>query len=171
VNLGFLPGFDGDYQTRQVALTFNDCGNFRNDWVTLAGNPGSPCIFTKGIHRLELPVRHGEGKFYASPETIQRLVDQNQVVYQYATPAGEIARGEFPYNPNGSILDIAGICDPTGRVFGLMPHPEAYNHWTNHPDWTRTKLDLVRAGKPIPQSETVAINIFKNAVSYIEECF
>jgi phosphoribosylformylglycinamidine synthase len=168
VNLGFLPGFDGDYQTRQVALTFNDCGNFRNDWVALAGNPDSPCIFAKGIHRLELPVRHGEGKFYASPETIQRLVDQNQVVYQYATPAGEVARGGFPYNPNGSVLDIAGICDPTGRVFGLMPHPEAYNHWTNHPDWTRTKVSLMRVGRPIPKQETVAIDIFKNAVSFMQ---
>ena len=169
VNLGFLPGFDGNYEKREVALTFNDCGNFRNDWVTLVGNPNSPCVFTKDIYRLELPIRHGEGKFYASPKTIERLVAQNQIVYQYATSAGEIAQGIFPYNPNGSVLDIAGICDPTGRVFGLMPHPEAYNHWTNHPDWTRAKVSCTRSGKTLPQQETVAIGIFKNAVSYMRK--
>jgi len=167
VNLGFLPGFDGDYKTRLVALTFNDCGNFRDDWVMLASNPDTPCVFTKGINQLELPVRHGEGKFYASPETMQRLIDQKQIVLQYAAPDGKIAQGKFPYNPNGSVLDIAGICDPTGRVFGLMPHPEAYNHWTNHPDWTRTKVFMTRAGKPMTKNETVATKIFNNAVTYM----
>jgi len=167
VNLGFLPGFDGDYKKRQVALTFNDCGNFRDDWVNLLANPDAPCVFTKGIYQLELPVRHGEGKFYASPETIQRLVDEKQVVLQYAAPNGEIAQGKFPHNPNGSVLDIAGICDPTGRVFGLMPHPEAYNHWTNHPDWTRTKVSMMREGKPIVKEDTIGTKIFKNAVAYM----
>lgn len=169
VNLGFLPGFDGDYETRRVALTFNDCGNFRDDWVTLSGNPESACVFTKGINRLELSVRHGEGKFYGSDEIIQRLVDQQQIVFKYATPAGEAAQGQFPYNPNGSIHDIAGICDPTGRIFGLMPHPEAFNHWTNHPDWTRTKALMKRKGQSIKAELTVGAKIFKNAVDYIQE--
>ncbi len=169
VNLGFLPGFDGDYSTRRVALTFNDCGNFRDDWVALAGNPDSPCVFTEGITRLELPIRHGEGKFFASQDTIQRLIDQNQVVFQYATPTGDKAGGEFPYNPNGSVEDIAGICDPSGRIFGLMPHPEAFHHWTNHPDWTREKIFMMRHGKPIPSQGTEATTIFKNAVEYIEK--
>lgn len=167
VNLGFLPGFDGDYKKRLVALTWNDCGNFRDDWVNLLANPESPCIFTRGIGQLELPVRHGEGKFYASPETIQRLVNEKQVVLQYAGPDGKVAQGKFPCNPNGSVLDIAGICDPTGRVFGLMPHPEAYNHWTNHPDWTRTRVSMMRKGKPIIEEDTIGTKIFKNAVSYM----
>lgn len=168
VNLGFLPAFDGDYKKRQVALTCNDCGNFRDDWVHLVANPESPCVFTKGIYQLELPVRHGEGKFYASSETVQRLMDEKQVVLQYATPNGNIAQGKFPHNPNGSVLDIAGICDPTGRVFGLMPHPEAYNHWTNHPDWTRTKVSAMRKGKPIVEEDTIGTKIFKNAVAYMD---
>jgi phosphoribosylformylglycinamidine synthase len=168
VNLGLLPGFDGDYQTRHVALTFNDCGNFRDDWVNLVGHGDSPCVFTEGISPLELPVRHGEGKFYASPETIERLFEQKQVVYQYATPDGKVAQGAFPHNPNGSVSDIAGICDPTGRVFGLMPHPEAYNHWTNHPDWARTKIARMRAGSAIPHEETAGVKIFKNAVAYMK---
>ncbi len=167
VNLGLLPGLDREYKTRRVALTFNDCGNFRNDWVSLLANPGSPCVFTKGITHLELPVRHGEGKFVAPPEVIQRLIDQQQVVLQYATPTGELARGQFPFNPNGSVHDIGGICDPTGRIFGLMPHPEAFNHWTNHPDWTRTKTLLARRGESTKSEPTVGVKIFRNAVDYV----
>jgi phosphoribosylformylglycinamidine synthase I len=157
VNLGLLPGFDGDYQTREVALTFNDCGNFRDDWVTLAGQEQTPCVFTRGIGRVELPVRHGEGKFFASPEVISRLIEKRQVVFQYATPEGNPAEGKFPYNPNGSVHDIAGICDPTGRIFGLMPHPEAFNHWTNHPDWTRQKEVLRREGREVPAGLTPGV--------------
>jgi phosphoribosylformylglycinamidine synthase I len=168
VNLGLLPGFDGDHRTRSVALTFNDCGNFRDDWVTLAGNPDSPCVFTKGIARLELPVRHGEGKFCASPRVVERLMDERQLVFQYATPEGRPAKGEFPYNPNGSVQDIAGICDATGRVFGLMPHPEAFNHWTNHPDWTRRKEAMKRQGLEIKAELTPGVQVLKNGVDYMK---
>ena len=169
VNLGLLPGFDGDYMTRQVALTWNDCGSFRDDWVGLVSNPDSPCAFTKGIAYIELPIRHGEGKLYALPEVINQLVNNGQVVLQYATPNGELAEGLFPFNPNGSIQDIAGICDPTGRVFGLMPHPEAFNHWTNHPDWTRTKESMKRHGQPVPAGPTPGVQILKNGVDYIKD--
>ncbi|MFW6240435.1 MAG: phosphoribosylformylglycinamidine synthase subunit PurQ [Thermodesulfobacteriota bacterium] len=137
VNLGLLPGLDGDYSARTVALTGNDCGNFRDQWVHLTANPDSPCVFTRGMDRMELPVRHGEGKFFAEKAALDRLEARGQVVLRYATPEGEAAQGRFPDNPNGAFRDIAGICDPTGRVFGLMPHPEAYHHWSQHPDWTR----------------------------------
>jgi phosphoribosylformylglycinamidine synthase I len=167
VNLGLLPGFDGDYSTRQVALTFNDCGNFRDDWVALLGNPDSPCIFTQGISQLELPIRHGEGKFFASPEVVNQLINNGQVVLQYATPNGELAEGRFPFNPNGSVHDIAGICDATGRVFGLMPHPEAYNHWTNHPDWTHMRESAKRQGQSISAEPTAGVRILKNGVEYM----
>ncbi|MBW2108268.1 MAG: phosphoribosylformylglycinamidine synthase subunit PurQ [Deltaproteobacteria bacterium] len=169
VNLGFLPGLDADYETRRVALTFNDCGNFRDDWVYLAVDSASPCVFTRGISRLELPVRHGEGKFYASAETIGRLVEQGQIVLRYALPDGAPAGGKFPYNPNGSLDDVAGICDPTGRIFGLMPHPEAFHHWTNHPDWTRTKTLRKREGRPPADDPPAALHIFQNAVDYIKK--
>lgn len=161
VNLGLLPGFDGDYQSRSVALINNDCGNFRDHWVALAVNPDSPCVFTKGIKQLELPVRHGEGKFYAASEIIERLETGNQAVLRYAQVDGSPSSGAFPANPNGSLNDIAGICDPTGRVFGLMPHPEAYNHWTNHPDAFRTKdRDLAATADTLMPG----IRIFQNAV-------
>ncbi|MGD9061801.1 MAG: phosphoribosylformylglycinamidine synthase subunit PurQ, partial [Desulfobacterales bacterium] len=78
-----------------------------------------------------------------------------------------LAQGSFPYNPNGSLYDIAGICDPTGRIFGLMPHPEAYNHWTNHPDWTRRREMAKRQGRSPDLGSTVGIRMLQNAVDYI----
>ena len=167
VNLGLLPGLNRDYSRRSVALVFNDCGNFRDDWVWLRANPASPCIFTKGLKYLEFPIRHGEGKFYADRETLQKLHHGNQVVLQYATPEGKLAGGHFPFNPNGSRDDIAGICDPTGRIFGLMPHPEAFNHWTNHPDWPRIKEEKKRKGESIDTGPTEGVQIFQNAVEYV----
>jgi phosphoribosylformylglycinamidine synthase subunit PurQ / glutaminase len=82
VNLGLLPGFDGDYRIRSVALTTNDCGRFRDQWVRLKVNTDSPCVFTRGLDFLELPVRHGEGKFYAEAPVLERLGDNRQVVVQ-----------------------------------------------------------------------------------------
>jgi phosphoribosylformylglycinamidine synthase len=168
-NLGLLPGFDGDYAERRVAVTYNDSGNFIDTWVHLAVNPGSPCVFTRGIERLELPVRHGEGKVVTEPADIQRLVDGGQVVMRYADEEGLPAEGRWPENPNGSLLDIAGICDPTGRIFGLMPHPEAFHHVTNHPEWTRRKEHLAREGKGFLNEEGEGVLIFRNAVAYARE--
>ena len=169
VNLGLLPGFGGQYRERSVALTYNDSGNFIDTWVRLKVNPASPCVFTKGLSDLELPVRHGEGKFYASAQTIEQLFENRQVVLQYADENGVEAAGLWPLNPNGSLRDIAGICDPTGRVFGLMPHPEAFNHFTNHPDWTRKKQELSRQGEGTLQEGGEGINIFRNAVNYVKD--
>ena len=169
VNLGLLPGFDGDYQTRSVALTNNDCGNFRDDWITLKMDPQASCVFTEGIDRIDLPIRHGEGKFYTAPDVLSRLEANHQIVARYATPDGTPAAGAFPFNPNGSLADVAGICDPTGRVFGLMPHPEAYNHWTNHPQWARQADVLRRSGKPpMPEGLPPGIQLFRNAVVQLQ---
>ena len=166
VNLGLLPGFDGDYRRRTVALTYNDCGNFRDQWVHLRVEKTTPCVFTQGMAHLELPVRHGEGKFYASPDIIQRLADDGQIALKYAGADGRPAGGRFPDNPNGSVADIAGICDPTGRVFGLMPHPESFNHWTTHPDWTRIHARARREGRSVGQGPTPGVQLFVNAVKF-----
>ena len=164
VNMGLLPALDGDDRGRTVALIHNDCGNFQDRWVHLRVNPDTPCVFTRSMDRLELPVRHGEGKFYAARNILKRLTAANQVALRYTLADGERAGGLFPHNPSGSLDDIAGICDPSGRVFGLMPHPEGYNHWTNHPDWSRTRYRTGRAdhaGEPTP-----GIRMFVNAVRY-----
>ncbi len=169
VNLGLLPAFDGKYEDRQVALAHNDSGNFIDTWVNLKVNPASPNVFTRNMTRVELPIRHGEGKFYATADTIERLFQNNQVALQYADLNGNPANGAWPSNPNGSLSDIAGICDPTGRIFGLMPHPEAFNHFTNHPDWPRRKLALARRGESIEGEEGGGIAIFRNAVDYFNK--
>jgi phosphoribosylformylglycinamidine synthase len=169
VNLGLLPGLDNDHTRRCVAITYNDCGNFRDQWVHLTANPESPCVFTKGMDRVDFPVRHGEGKFIADPDVVTALQEKNLVVFQYADDTGRPAGGKFPFNPNGSELDIAGICDPTGHVFGLMPHPEAYNHVTNHPDWTREKRFKNLLGEPFDPNGTIGIRLFRNGVNHIRE--
>ncbi len=167
VNLGLLPGLDKDYTQRTVSITFNDCGNFRDQWVHLAVNPHSPCVFTKGMTQADFPVRHGEGKVIADPEIVEQLLARNQVVLQYADHQGNPANGRFPLNPNGAMADIAGICDPTGCIFGLMPHPEAYIHFTNHPDWPRREEILKRQGKSLKEEMTAGVRLFKNAVDHI----
>jgi len=169
VNLGLLPGFDGDYRSRKVALTYNDSGNFIDTWVRLKVNERTACIFTRGISTLDLPVRHGEGKFYSGKKVIDRLIEKDQIVLQYAGRDGNPAQGRWPDNPNGSLHDIAGICDSTGRIFGIMPHPEAYNHYTNHPDWVIERERLARKGKKVESEEGRGIAIFRNAVQYIRE--
>ncbi len=160
VKLGLLPGFDKRYEDRLTSLTYNDSGRFEDRWVHLQVNEYSPCVFTKGLKRLFLPVRHGEGKFVTKDETVlMRLRDQNQIVVQYADPDSGKPTMKYPYNPNGSQEAIAGICDDSGRIFGLMPHPEAFNHFTNHPRWTRG---------PVLEEE-LGLVIFKNAIQYIRE--
>jgi phosphoribosylformylglycinamidine synthase subunit PurQ / glutaminase len=140
VKLGLLPGFDNDYFTQKVTLTFNNRGRFEDRWCYLKVETESPCIFTDGIEKIYLPVRHGEGNFVTSDtEMLDRIEKSGLVVFRYATADG-VPTEKYPENPNGSVNGIAGICDPTGRLMGLMPHPEAFLHRTNHPRWTREEL-------------------------------
>lgn len=171
VNLGLLPGFDGNYRSREIALTFNDIGNFRDAWVTMKMDQNTKCVFTKGIDSLDLPIRHGEGKFFAQDDVLTKLKTNGQIVFQYAKNSEIMANGEYPFNPNGSLMDIAGICDPTGRIFGLMPHPEAYNHYTNHPDWPKRVQELKAKGQKIESEEGEGVEIFRNAVEFIKNNF
>lgn len=153
VKMGLLPV--PDFKQR-VTLTYNSSGKFEDRWIRLAINRKSPCVFTKGIEFLDLPVRHSEGRFVPSgKEVVEEMLCKNLIVCQYIGPGGSV--NTYPYNPNGSVGGVAGICDESGRIFGLMPHPEAYNHFTNHPFWTRN------GGK-----EGEGLKIFKNAVEYIE---
>ncbi|TSA51956.1 MAG: phosphoribosylformylglycinamidine synthase subunit PurQ [Planctomycetaceae bacterium] len=160
VKLGLLPGFKGDYLHQTTTLTFNDSGRFEDRWVYLKINEKSPCVFTEGLERIYLPVRHGEGKFITkSEEVLKRLLKDNLIVAQYSNEEDEDVAMNYPWNPNGSVDGIAGICNETGRLFGLMPHPEAYLHYTNHPRWTREKLP----------EEGRGLLIFKNAINFIRK--
>ncbi|KAF0221724.1 MAG: phosphoribosylformylglycinamidine [Geobacteraceae bacterium] len=161
VKMGLLPAFDGNYFRQEATLTFNDCGRFQDRWVYLKNNPASPSIFTGGIEKgIYLPIRHGEGKFVAaSTEALERIERDNLAVLKYSDPAFRTPTMEFPLNPNGSVNAIAGICDETGRLMGLMPHPEAFVHRVNHPRWTRENLP----------EEGDGLILFKNAAEYVKK--
>jgi phosphoribosylformylglycinamidine synthase len=158
VKSGMLPGFGGDFETQRVTITFNDSGRFEDRWVYLRINQKSPSVFTRGLEHTYLPVRHGEGKFLPADDgTFQRLKEKGLVVAQYTNLDFRGPTMEYPLNPNGSVEGVAGICDETGRLMGLMPHPEAYTHFTNHPRWTREEFE----------EEGDGVVFFRNAVEYI----
>jgi len=123
VRAGLLPALDGAGTTGEAALGFNDSARFEARWVTLEGASDLSPWVPKGTV-IDCPVAHGEGKVIPRDEDLLRRLEENgQVVLRYRMPEG-VPPGTWPHNPNGSAADIAGICDPTGRVFGLMPHPE-----------------------------------------------
>jgi len=157
VRMGLIPAFEGNYGTQVTTVTFNDSGRFEARWVHLMVSQNSPCIFTKGIEEIYLPVRHGEGKFIPRDEGVrQRLWNNGHVVLQYVDDKGSLAG--YPWNPNGSVENIAGVCDETGRIFGMMPHPEAFIFETNHPRWTRER-----------PNEGEGLAIFRNAVQWVKD--
>ncbi len=162
--LGLVPAVDHRYFEPQAALATNDCGTFRDAWVTLRANPNSPCVFTRGVDVMPLPIRHGEGKFVTLDDKLLAALEANhQVALRYVEPETDEPTQEFPFNPNGSTNAIAGVCDPTGRIFGLMPHPEAYLSPFNHPHWQRQKINRV-----LPE-EGMGVAIFRNAAAYIKQ--
>jgi len=158
VKTGLFPGFAGNYGHRLVSLTHNDSGRFEDRWVTLKVGDDTPCVFTRGLSTLYFPVRHGEGKFVVQdPAVLDRIKQEKLIALQYIDPTSGTPTMEYPANPNGSPEAIAGLCDPTGRLFGLMPHPEAFLHRTNHPRWTREELP----------EEGQGVALFRNAVDFI----
>src|SRR3972149_1837662 len=153
VKTGILPGIRGQ-SSQPVTLTNNDSGRFECRWVYLKVNRKSPCVFTKGIDRIYVPVAHGEGKLVAEPGMLEKL----NIVVQYVDAKGKTRAG-YPCNPNGSGKEMAGICDASGRIFGLMPHPEDFIRWTQHPRWTREK----------EREDLYGLQIFTNAVNWAKD--
>lgn len=143
-----LPGFSKRGR-QSVTLAYNSSGRFQCEWVRLKSTSPN-CLWTRGLDELELPIAHGEGRFYARDRSVlDRMYEKNQVALKYAG-----------YNPNGSMDDIAGVCDPSGRTLLLMPHPERYIHPYQHPQWTRQRTE----GR-LP-SEGSGMQIFRNAANY-----
>ncbi|MCZ7592266.1 MAG: phosphoribosylformylglycinamidine synthase subunit PurQ [Kiritimatiellae bacterium] len=161
--LGMLPGLNGDYFAPTVSLQQNECGRFQNFWVKLKFESESRCIFTQGLGEMEVPIRHGEGRIFpADAKVLRELEEKKLVPCRYVNPTTGEPTQEFPYNPNGSVNAIAGLCDETGRVFGLMPHPEAHLFPENHPQW-----DFKKASGTLPE-HGAGLAIFKNAVAYLK---
>lgn len=156
VKMGVLPG-NGAFRQEHVTITYNDSGKFEDRWVHLLPQTDR-CVFIEPQRQIYLPVAHGEGKVVtADTETLDRLKSEGFIAYRYVGPDGE--EGPYPINPNGSAESIAGLTDSTGRVMGLMPHPERFVRRTQHPHWTRLGEDLDPDG----------IKIFRNAVRYAQE--
>lgn len=161
VKTDLLPGPLGDRTGQTATLAHNDSGRFMDQWVHLLPQPGR-CIWTKDLPPLlELPIAHGEGRFVPADERVRQGLHANQqVALVYAQADGLSAGGVAPANPNGSVDDIAGICDATGLVFGLMPHPERYVSPLQHFAWTRQKH------RP---DVAIGLRIFQNAVTHVRE--
>jgi len=158
VKTDLLPGPIAGRSGQTCTLTNNDSGRFTDRWIHLAGK-SQKCIWTTGVERIELPIAHGEGKFVPADEAVRRgLWDADQVALVYTKADGSAAGGQTPDNPNGSTDDIAGICDESGLVFGLMPHPERFVDALQHPAWTRRGATGEGAG----------LAIFRNAVKHVE---
>ena len=162
--LGLVPALGEQYGKRQAALMANTNARYTCRWVHMKVT-SEKCIFTKGIDTLYVPIAHGEGNFYMDDEGLEELKKNDQIVFTYVKEDGSPANGEEPFNPNGSLLDIAGVCDPTGRILGVMPHPERGMFFHNRPDFTLEKERLERAGKPLPKYNE-SVKIFENAVKY-----
>jgi phosphoribosylformylglycinamidine synthase len=158
VKAGLLPALAGRGRI-EATLAGNDSGRFEARWVHVACESDRTPFLRRG-DRLLLPVAHGEGKLIVrDAATLEALEASGQVCLRYVDAEGR--RGPYPVNPNGSEGDIAGICDPTGRIFGLMPHPERHVEFHHHPHWTR-------AGRG-PGDEGDGLRVLRNAVSYFTE--
>lgn len=167
IEAGLLPQFDGISIFPEAALGTNIPSGYNCRWVHLKHESNNNCLFTKIIPSnsvVKIPVAHSEGRFIFAKENekkhLERLLDNNQLVFRYCHDSGEYADGVYPSNPNGSFYDIAGICDSSGTVFGLMPHPErAYFKW-QLPDWTRDK---------VPSDFGDGKLIFESVAEYLEK--
>jgi phosphoribosylformylglycinamidine synthase len=161
-NLGLVPAVGKNY-SRRIALMPNRKGVLECRFVTV--KPVADTLWTRGIERMYCPVSHGEGNFYCHDETLQLLKKQNMIAFRYCREDLSPAGGEYPYNPNGSLEDIAGITSEDGKVLGLMPHPERAMEFTNLYDWPYQKELLLRSGGDLP-AESMNMQFFRNITGY-----
>lgn len=164
-NLGLVPAFGHSY-SRDIALMPNRKGVLECRFVTL--KPAADNLWTKGISHLYCPVSHGEGNFFCSKETLDHLERENMIAFRYCRDDLSPAGREYPYNPNGSLADIAGIVSEDGKVLGMMPHPERAMEFVNLYDWPIQKERLKREGSPLPV-ESVNMQFFRNIVGYFRD--
>jgi len=159
VKTGILPGNNSTKNQQEITITNNDSGKFEDRWVYLAPQTDK-CVFIEPGRQIYLPVAHAEGKVVTKDDAVlDQLKSAGHVAFKYVDENGN--EGAYPINPNGSIGSIAGLTDTTGRILGLMPHPERFVRPTHHPHWSRLKEKPASDG----------ITIFNNAVKYIRENF
>ncbi len=161
-NLGLVPAIYKKFD-REIALMPNRKGVLECRFVTL--KPVADNLWTKGIERITCPVAHGEGNFSCTKDTLQHLQRKKMIAFTYVREDMSPANCEYPFNPNGSVEDIAGITSADGKVLALMPHPERAMEFTNLYDWPLRKEQLRRQGLPVP-SGSVNMKFFRNVVDY-----
>ena len=161
-NLGLVPAFNKQYK-RDIALMPNRKGVLECRYVTI--KPATETLWTKGIERIVCPISHGEGNFSCSKEVLTQLKNQKMVAFTYCRDNLKPADGEYPYNPNGSVADIAGITSADGKVLAMMPHPERAMEFVNEYDWPLQKERLRRQQQPVP-TESMNMKLFRNIVEY-----
>lgn len=165
VNLGLVPALGGNYGNRDVAVTYNLSDRYQCRWIDLRIESVSPWL--AGIENLHIPVAHGEGRFVMEQDVLKKLEANGQIAARYMHPDGNAANGEFPFNPNGSIADIAAMTDESGRVLAMMPHPERGMFNWQRDDYDRLKDAAHRSGTILSQ-ESDGMSIFANAAAYFE---
>lgn len=163
-NLGIVPAFNREYK-REVALMANKGGVLECRFVTL--KPIAKNHWTEGIEKIYCPIAHGEGNFYCEPEVLNKIKEKNMVAFKYVKEDMSAANGEYPYNPNGALEDIAGITSEDGKVLGMMPHPERAIEFTNMYDWPKLKEEYLRRGIELPK-ESINMKLFKNIANYFK---
>ena len=163
VNLGLAPALENNYGARDVAVTHNAGARYQCRWIDMkVEETNSPWL--QNIRTLHVPVAHGEGRFMMSDNTLKALQDNNRIALRY-TKGDNAANGEFPFNPNGSTDDIAGITDESGRVLVMMPHPERGMFTWQRDDYAALKDNAKRENQPLPEA-TDGLQIFQNAATY-----
>jgi phosphoribosylformylglycinamidine synthase I len=159
VKTGILPGDNSENRQAGVTITNNDSGKFEDRWVYLAPQ-SKRCVFIEPGRQIYLPIAHGEGKVVTrDAATLEELRTGGHIAFKYVDKNGK--EGDYPVNPNGSVDSVAGLTDTTGRVLGLMPHPERFVRPTQHPHWSRLGVGLGADGT----------TIFNRAVKYVREHF
>jgi phosphoribosylformylglycinamidine synthase len=158
VKMGLLPNVHGRNE-QEVTLTTNNSGKFEDRWVTCRNAGDNRTPFLQGIDVLDLPVRHGEGKLVLSSEAVRERILESRLNCLTYVDGGGNPTDVYPANPNGAALNCAGLTDPTGQIFGLMPHPEAYLALYNHPDWAGRKRRTPELG-----DDGEGLALFRNVV-------
>jgi phosphoribosylformylglycinamidine synthase len=164
VSLGLVPALKGKYGKREVALLHNSSTKYVSRWTDMICESNTPWL--RGIAQISLPIAHGEGRLYASNEILDILEQKNLIALRYEK--GLLSTySDLPFNPTGTLHDIAGITNENRRILGMMPHPERALFFTQLPNWTYLKEELLRKGKKLPVYGP-GFDIFKNAVKYFQ---
>jgi len=166
IRTGLLPF--GTIGKIQATLANNDSGHFECRWIRVKVDAKTSCTFLQSLRDtiVTYQVAHGEGKFYAKPSIIENIESKNLVTFRYVDDSGETTQ-KYPDNPNGSLHAIAGITDPTGRILGLMPHPERFVRMEQHPNWRRLKIK--NSTHPSFSEGGQGLPIFENMVRFVKK--